>query len=96
MEELEYIRREVRSNGYLSALQIVIRLAKRQPGISKDEVDAILKQTVCKDIHKIVYTNSYVSALKLKDLYYYNPSVKAKKAPRPRKKLNAKKKTKVL
>lgn len=91
MKELEYVRREIRNNGYLSALQIMLRLVKRKPGINRDEVDTILSTiSSCEDIHKIVYTNSYVSALKLKDLYYYNP--KSGKIPKQRKKTSTKKK----
>lgn len=90
MRELEYVRREIRNNGYLSALQIALRLTKRKPGINKNEVDTILSTvSSCDDIYKIVYTNSYVSALKFKDLYYYNP--KSKKTSKRKKKTNAKK-----
>lgn len=89
MKELEYVRREIRNNGYLSTLQIVLRLTKHKSNINRDEIDLILSTISCKDIHKIAYTNSYVSALKLKCLYYYNPT--NKKTSR-RKKPNTKKK----
>lgn len=100
MKELEYIRREIRSSGYLSSLQIILRLAQRVPGINKDELNSILSTISCEDIHKIVYTNSYVSALKLKDLYYYNPRPEPKPKPKAkakrRKKVSAKKKPNIL
>lgn len=82
MKELEYIRREIRDNGYLSTLQIVLKLAQRHPKINRNKVDYILAKISCDDIHKIQYTNSYVSSLKMKNLYIYNPNVK--KATRKR------------
>jgi len=79
MKELEQVRRDIRDNGFLSALQIVLRVAHRNPGISREELDGIMHSILCKDIHRIEYTNSYVSAYKLKDLYYYNPSPRKRK-----------------
>ena len=92
MKELEYMRNEIRSKGFLSALQITLRLAQRKPGIGKDELDSIMSSLVCKDIHRIAYTNSYVAALKLKDLYYYNPI--SQKDPTRKKKIKKKAKAK--
>lgn len=88
MREVEQIRREIRDNGYLSALQIILRVAQNNPKIDKKGIDSILNSIACKDIHKIEYTNSYISTLKLKDLYYYNP---AQKKPQRRKRRSAKK-----
>jgi len=79
MKELEQIRCYIRDNGYLSALQVVLLIAKRNPGISKQKLDSVLDAIVCKDIHRIEYTSSYVSAYKLKDLYYYNPTPRKRK-----------------
>jgi len=84
MKEVEYVRNEIRNSGFLSNLQIVLRLAKYSPGISREKLDSILSSILCKDIHKVAYTNSYVSSLKLKDLYYYNP-VDEKMAQRKKK-----------
>lgn len=84
MKELEQIRRDIREKGYLSALYIVLLIAKRKPGIKKQELIAILESIACKDIHKIEYTHSYSSTNKLKDLYYYNP-ISRKKKKRARK-----------
>ncbi|KKL19175.1 hypothetical protein LCGC14_2468120 [marine sediment metagenome] len=88
MRDTEQVRREIRNNGYLSALQIMLRVSRSNPKIDKKGMDSILNSIVCKDIHKIEYTNSYVSALKLKDLYYYNPT---KKKPQRKKRRSAKK-----
>ena len=98
MNELEYyIRCEIQDSGYLSALQIMIRLVKRKSGIKKDEIDSILSTIPCAEIHKISYTNSYTRAIKFKDLYYYNPSPTSKSTtPKRRKKVSAKKKTNIL
>jgi hypothetical protein len=89
MQEIEQIRQTIRDNGYLSALQIILKVVKNNPKVDKKSVSLILRSIPCKDIHKIEYTNSYVSAYRLKDLYYYNP---AKKKPQRRKKRSEKKK----
>lgn len=88
MKEIEQMRREIRSNGHLSALQITSRIIKNNPKTSINDINIILNSIVCKDIHKIEYTNSYVSALKMKYLFYYNPT---QKKPQRRKRRSAKK-----
>ena len=85
MKDVEKLRCEIRDSGYLSALQVILRLSKLSPGISRKNVELILKSLECKDIHKIEYTNSFVSSYRLKDLYYYNPTPKKKPAKRKRK-----------
>lgn len=88
MKDIEQVRCEIRSKGYLSALQIALRVSRSNPKIDKKGIDSILDSIVCKDIYKIKYTNSYISELKLKDLYYYNP---IQKKPQRRKRRSAKK-----
>lgn len=79
MGEVANIRKEIREKGFMSALQIVLRLAGKNPKINKDQVNMILRSLKCKDILKVQYTNTYVGELKFKDLYYYNPSPKPKR-----------------
>lgn len=76
MEILDFIRNDVRKYGFLSAPQVVLKIATYFPGTSEKDIKYVLENLECNDIYKIQYTNSYVSTIKMKDLFYYDPRVK--------------------
>ena len=68
---LKNLSYEIRRCGFLSEAQIIFRAIKLDKNIDVKKVLRVL----CKDnIHKVKYTNMYVSFIKEKTLYYYNPN----------------------
>ena len=64
--DLEYLRDEIRRRGFMSHTQVVLEVGRKNYNIN-------LKHVACRDIKKILYTNSYVGPNKKRVLYVYNP-----------------------
>ena len=74
MNKRDYIRKLIKTKGYMSETQIKLELIKNKV-LSKD-IKKIIRTLLSKDFHKIEYTNSYVSQYTIKVLYFYNPKHK--------------------
>lgn len=84
MNDVEHIKNKIRTNGYMTATQITLELAK---SLDSKQIKEVLKKLVGKEFHKVEYTNKYVAPYTTKTLYFYNPNIKK----RTRKKATKKK-----
>lgn len=71
MNNIDYIRREIKRRGYMTATQIKLELIK-----DNENEKEIFKEIVGDGIHLMKYTNYFIDKYTTRDMYYYNPKVR--------------------
>jgi hypothetical protein len=63
----------IRESGYVSAMELCVRLVPCTVGTDLSVIEDVLPQVVCEDIHRVEYAKKESVDYRRKDLYYYCP-----------------------
>lgn len=77
---VEHARNTVRIHGFMSASQLSVEVISfihenKDSFVESVECLNVLGGLQCDDIHRVEYTNSVVKDYRVKDLFYFNPSL---------------------